>query len=110
MATLDDNLKLYDTATSPMEKFTILEEETRARLLGLLGAKWEVVPVGLEYIVAEVTRAKFNRLTDEGLSTLQTEGMTVSLREDYFKPYLDEIASYIEEGGSSKAGRVLAIY
>lgn len=109
MTPLENNIKLYDPATSPEEKFTILEDETRQRLINMLGTAWTEVPVQLEYIVGEVTRAKFNRLTDEGLSTLQTEGMTTSLREDYFKPYRDEIVSFSDDSGARTGGRVLVI-
>lgn len=106
---LSDNIALYSPSTSPEEKFTILEAETRQRLLNLLGGTWEVVPDALEYIVREVTAIKFNRLGNEGLSTLQTEGMTASLREDYFKPYMDEISAYADDGGSGRSGRILYI-
>lgn len=109
MTVTEDNITLYASETSPEEKFEILEGETRQRLINMLGTAWETVPPQLEYIVGEVTRAKFNRLTDEGLSTLQTEGMTTSLREDYFKPYRDEIVSFTDGSGSRSGGRVLVI-
>ena len=104
-----DNLELYDEATAPQRKWEILADEVKSRILAELGGRYPEVPEGLMHIVTEVTRMKFNLLGNEGLSTLQTEGMTVSTREDYLKPYRNEILAYTEDGGTATTGRVLFI-
>lgn len=77
---------------------------TSDRLKVRLGA--DQVPDQLEYIVAEVAVARFNRIGSEGLSSHSVEGESMSWSDDDFAPYQDDIEAYNDSLETSVKGRV----
>ena len=74
-----------------------IEALVRARLCHLVGEL--VVPKELEYIVAEVSIARFNQVGSEGLSSHTVEGETQSWADDLFEPYMADITEYKRRHG-----------
>ena len=68
---------------------TAIERMVRARLCHLLSV--EAVPFELEYIVDEVSIARFNQVGSEGLSSHSVEGESQSWQDDLFAPYMHDI-------------------
>lgn len=79
-----------------------IRKMVKARLSHLLGTVY--VPAELEYIVEEVTIARFNMVGSEGLSTHSVEGETQSWADDLFAPYKSDIDLYKsrQRGGPGK--------
>lgn len=85
------------------EQLEVIEQMTRERLSVLLGAE---VPNELEYIVTEVTLARFNRIGSEGTTSHSVEGESISWSADSdFDAYKDDIEAY-QKSVESKYGRV----
>ena len=65
------------------------------------------VPEALDYVVTEVTVARFNRIASEGMSSQTVEGESISFADiDDFAPFLTDIATYQRENESSGKGRM----
>lgn len=96
-----------DEPTEAMQnKVETIMELTKQRLGLMLGQS--IIPEALEYIVVEVTVARFNRIGSEGTSshTVQNESMTWS--DNDFKPYLSDIQTWLDaqEDPSTTRGRI----
>lgn len=74
---------------------------TTARLLLLIGATGDV-PESLQYIVVEVTIARFNRIGSEGLNSHTVEGESMSWSDGDFEPFENDIRNYLAENGKGK--------
>lgn len=68
----------------------------------------ETVPPSLEWIVNELTIARYNRIGSENMTSKSVEGYSVSFLESDFAPYMMEIDRYIEQRERERlAGRIL---
>lgn len=88
-------------------KLTTIIDMTESRLrLHLGGVK--SVPEVLNYIVAEVSIRRFNRVGSEGLASHSVEGESMAWEEDDFKPFLGDIQDYLSmfDEPSTYKGRV----
>jgi hypothetical protein len=119
MSIVNDIATLLSGKATMEEKLTILESQTRARMLNLLpfkqdGTRYQEVPEALEYVVQNVTMARYVRIGNEGLSTYSQDGLQLTFNDDDFIPYLGEINGYSEvapiDAGAPKRGQVIAIY
>ena len=81
---------------------------TTDRLKNLLGSDKDV-PGRLGYIITEVSIVRYNRIGSEGLSSHNIEGESMTWSDNDFKPFMDDIESYLAnqtEDDSNKRGRV----
>lgn len=99
-----DNIKTMIGITAD-EPVTTIVSLTEARLRNLLGGA-ETLPNSLEYIVTEVSIARYNRIGSEGLSGHSVEGESLSWSDDDFAPYSGDIAAYQAAQDEPVKGRV----
>lgn len=108
---------LLDPAVTPEKKMAIVVELTEQRLLNILpkqkGLKLTKIPAELEYIVTNVSMARYARVGQEGMSGYSQDGLNMVFRKDDFDPYMSEINSFAidngSEGGSSR-GKVTMVF
>lgn len=81
---------------------TELMSNTSQSLLLLVGSY--MVPKQLEFIVIEVTVARYNRIGSEGSTTEQIEGVLYTYSGDLFEPYMAYINAYIRQNETSSNG------
>lgn len=91
--------------TSIDAKLRLILTSCAARLRMLLGGVKEV-PETLEYIVLEISVARYNRIGSEGLSGHTVEGETSSYTTNDFTPYMAEIQAYIDAQSTATRGKV----
>lgn len=99
--------KLSDS-TEVDKTLTEIIKLTTDRLKNLLGTTKDV-PERLNYIITEVCVSRYNRIGSEGLSSHNVEGESMSWSDNDFKPFMDDIESYLAsqmEDDSNKRGRV----
>ncbi len=102
-----EDIKKLITGTMD-EKLDVIEEITRQRLIGILGeaalppgaedvysAQDAGVPACLEYIVTEVSVARFNRIRSEGTSSHSLSGESMTFLDDDFAPYMGDIRRWM---------------
>ena len=77
---------------------------TKSRLKSKLGNI--DIPEELEYIVAEVSVIRYNRIGSEGLSSHSVEGESQSFTDDDFKAYDGDIQTYLNSLTENKIGKV----
>lgn len=115
--TVNNMLALVDPTLTPDEKMRIVVDLTEQRLLNILpkqkGLKLTTVPPELEYIVTNVSMARYARVGQEGMSGYSQDGLNMVFRKDDFDPYMSEINSFAidngSEGGSSR-GKVTMVF
>lgn len=95
-----------------------LDERTRARLEQIIDIVSQrlcilinasIVPAELEYIVLEVSIARYNRIGSEGTKSHTVQGESLNWdTDDDFKPYLDDIQAWLDaqEDPSTTKGRL----
>lgn len=54
------------------------------------------IPDELDYIVDEVTIARFNRIGSEGMSSESVEGRSANYNDNYFADFAEDIQGYID--------------
>lgn len=107
---------LLDPAETPDTKMGIVVELTEQRLLNILpkqhALKLTKVPAQLEYIVTNVSMARYARVGQEGMSGYSQDGLNMVFRQDDFDPYMSEINSFGDDGseGGSSRGRVTMVF
>ena len=98
---LKQMLGLLEEDESMDDKLSWILDSTQSRLKVLLGG---VEPGSdLEYIVIEVSIARYNRIGSEGLSTHTVEGESQNFQESYFAAYMDDIRAYKEAHNQDEA-------
>lgn len=93
-------------ATNRDELLTIIIEDACARLLLRLEGQAKTVPDELSYIVVEVAVARFNRLANEGMTSVAVEGETLNFSEDPLDQYAGDIRSWLDAQEGTKTGKV----
>lgn len=107
---------LLDPAVTPEKKMQIVVDLTEQRLLNILpkqhGLKLTKIPPQLEYIVTNVSMARYARVGQEGMSGYSQDGLNMVFRQDDFDPYMSEINSFGDDGseGGSSRGRVKMVF
>lgn len=84
---------------------TLINDQATARLCLLLGGVDEL-PEKLEYIVTEVSVARFNRIGSEGMASHSIEGESLTFVDDDFAAFSEDIKAYLNAQTASKAGKV----
>lgn len=77
---------------------------TKARLKSKLGNIEP--PEELQYIIIEVSVARFNRIGSEGLSSHSVEGESQSFTDDDFKQFEGDIQTFLNSVKENTIGRV----
>lgn len=112
--TLNQNvLNLLGLAQSDMtetaqKQLKTIEEQTKARLLVLLGGTAEEIPAALSYIAENVAVIRYNRIGSEGLASHSVEGESMTWPDNDFAPYDDDIQAWLDaqKDPPTKKGRV----
>lgn len=91
MSVLDDVKVL--TSDDNEAKFEVIQRLTEQRLQSILGLI-DSVPQELDYIVTDVVLKRFNRISNEGVSSYSQEGESMTFQDSDFDEYANEIARY----------------
>ena len=98
---VNDIAKLYDNHSTITEKLEIIEGITRRRLAIMLGVDdVSLIPEQLDYVVDEVTMARYSRLGNEAMSSYGQEGMSITFNDNDFKPFMNEISKFKLDDGT----------
>lgn len=103
MAVIDDVKALLGIEDED-NKLKVIITLTENRLKTLIG-KTEV-PSELEYIVTEVSIARFNRIGSEGLSDHSVEGEALTFKDNDFDQYADDIQTWRDAQSDQDIGRI----
>ena len=103
MAVIDDVKALLGIEDED-NKLKVIITLTESRLKALLGQK--EVPSELEYIVTEVSIARFNRIGSEGLSGHTVEGEALTFKDNDFDQYADDIQAWRDAQPDQDIGRI----
>ena len=103
MAVIDDVKALLGIEDED-DKLNIIITLTENRLKALLSQK--EVPSELEYIVTEVSIARFNRIGSEGLSGHSVEGEALTFKDNDFDQYADDIQTWRDAQSDQDIGRI----
>lgn len=103
MAVIDDVKALLGIEDDD-NKLKVIITLTENRLKALLGQK--EVPSELEYIVTEVSIARFNRIGSEGLSGHTVEGEALTFKDNDFDQYADDIQTWRDAQSDQDIGRI----
>lgn len=103
MAVIDDVKALLGIEDED-NKLKVIITLTENRLKALLGQK--EVPSELEYIVTEVSIARFNRIGLEGLSGHTVEGEALTFKDNDFDQYADDIQTWRDAQSDQDIGRI----
>lgn len=102
MTILNDVKKLL--SGTPDEQIAVIERRTEERLISLLGVL--EVPTTFEYVLYEVTLKRFNRIGNEGMTSVGQEGLSMSFPDSDFDEYTQEFEDFrIKNDIDSKRGR-----
>lgn len=80
-------------------QLNVIYQQTEKRLLGKLKRLLPdtiAVPTELDYIVDEITIARFNRIGSEGMSSESVEGRSANYNDNYFADFEADIQGYID--------------
>lgn len=100
--TVIKRLLSIDVTTSPPlidNLVDLIEAQLKNRLGGV-----DEVPAQLEYIVVNVTVARFNQIGDEGKSSMTVEGESAGWLTDLFAPFEADIQRYLDRVNSTVQG------
>lgn len=64
----------------------------------------EAVPDNLDYIIVNVSVARYNQIGDEGKSSMTVEGESAAWLTDLFTPYEKDIQSYLDNRDKASNG------
>jgi hypothetical protein len=99
-----DNVKALLGIEDEDKKLNIIITLTENRLKALLNV--DTVPSELEYIVTEVSIARFNRIGSEGLSGHTVEGEALTFKDNDFDQYADDIQAWRDAQSDQDIGRI----
>lgn len=100
-----ENLKLMlgISDNSQDSRLEWIIEGTKSRLKMLLGG--EEPPETMNYIIEEISIARYNRIGSEGMNSQSVEGQNMNFNTDDFEPYMNEIQAFNDKrSGFDKKG------
>ena len=103
MAVIDDVKALLGIEDED-SKLKVIITLTENRLMALLGA--DEIPKGLEYIITEVSIARFNKIGSEGVQSHSVEGESMTFNDNDFEAYADDIQAWRDSQESQEIGRI----
>lgn len=107
MAVLDDVKLLLDFEEDDEEiepKLDLIIENAGRKVLSHIPAELDTVPKELEYIVCELSVARFNRIGNEGMKSYSQEGESFTFSENDIDPYLSDIEEWNKKQQGNKKG------
>ena len=105
---MDNTLKSLLKDANQDDRIEAIDRIVRSRLCNKLGGVSEI-PAELEYIVSEVTLARYNRIGSEGLSSHNVEGESQTWSQDDFAPYERDIQNWLDRQEGTTKGRIVFI-
>lgn len=87
-------------------------DELLKKLISLATARLKVLlggiepPEELQYIIIDVSVARFNRIGSEGLSAHSVEGESLTFTNDDFKGFSADIQAFLDKQKESTRGKV----
>lgn len=103
-----DELKMLlgfeESDTSQDRKLQIMLNSAKSRLKVLLGGLDP--PEEMNYIIVEVTVIRYNRIGSEGFTSHSVGGESITVSEDDFAAYRDDIQTYLNNQKEAKKGKV----
>ena len=99
--TLSRILKLLGGAPDNLLVRSVIDL-VESQLLVRIGG--DEVPDRLEYIVINVSVARYNQIGDEGKSSMTVEGESASWLTDLFAPYEKDIQAYLDSRDKASNG------
>ncbi len=103
MATIAEDIKKLLNSTVD-DRLEVIERRTKERLMAILGVA--TVPEQLDHISYEVTLKRFNRIGNEGMTSVGQEGLSMSFPDSDFDEYTQEFEDFrIKNDIDSKRGR-----
>lgn len=88
------------------DKLNLIISNACKAVLALMPSSEREVPSELEYIVVELSVARFNRLNNEGMSSYSQDGESITYSDDDMAPYRAAILSYVDSMTGSTYGKV----
>lgn len=88
----------------PEARLRLILSQTTSRLKLLLGGIDP--PVEMEHIILDVSIMRFNRIGSEGYSSHSVEGESISLADNDFAGYMNEIQAWLDLQTESSRGKV----
>ena len=104
LADLKLMLGFAEDDTEPEAKLRLIISQTTSRLKLLLGGIDP--PVEMEHIILDVSIMRFNRIGSEGYSSHSVEGESISLADNDFAGYMNEIQAWLDLQTESSRGKV----
>lgn len=97
------NVELSDNDKSRVGLYINNAKQAIMTLLGV-----NEFPSELNYIVDNVVAAKFNKFHNEGLSSINEEGLSMVFRHDDLKPYYSQLQAWLDNNNSTNnSGRAI---
>ncbi|WP_295730716.1 phage head-tail connector protein [uncultured Limosilactobacillus sp.] len=59
----------------------------------------DTFPLGLNYLVDQLTLAKYNKFHNEGMNSISEEGLSMTFNSNDLKDYLPDIQAWIDNSG-----------
>lgn len=101
--TLLDDIKtaLSITSDDRDKLLNLIIKRTTQRLKSKLHLTSEDVPSSLEFILFEVSIRRYNRMSNEGMTSYSQDGESIKFNDDDFAGFEDDITNYLKENSEN---------
>ncbi|WP_125769553.1 phage head-tail connector protein [Companilactobacillus furfuricola] len=101
--TLLDDIKtaLSITSDDRDKLLNLIIKRTTQRLKSKLHLTSEDVPSSLEFILFEVSIRRYNRMSNEGMTSYSQDGESITFNGDDFAGFEDDITNYLKENSEN---------
>lgn len=101
--TLLDDIKtaLSITSDDRDKLLNLIIKRTTQRLKSKLHLTSEDVPSSLEFILFEVSIRRYNRMSNEGMTSYSQDGESITFNDDDFAGFEDDITNYLKENSEN---------
>lgn len=101
--TLLDDIKtaLSITSDDRDKLLSLIIKRTTQRLKSKLHLTSEDVPSSLEFILFEVSIRRYNRMSNEGMTSYSQDGESITFNDDDFAGFEDDITNYLKENSEN---------
>lgn len=66
-------------------------------------------PLALNYLVDQLTLAKFNKFHNEGMNSISEEGLSMTFNSNDLKDYMSDIQAWIDATGNDDSQKGIAV-
>lgn len=101
--TLLDDIKtaLSITSDDRDKLLNLIIKRTTQRLKSKLHLTSEDIPSSLEFILFEVSIRRYNRMSNEGMTSYSQDGESITFNDDDFAGFEDDITNYLKENSEN---------